>query len=1292
MLPSSLEQRSLERNAAAFWNKTLGEWVYEPPLQPDVIGKETSKAMVEIGIPAAIISAMDRYCKEREDLRSIFFFGAWSTVLMAFTQSERELIIAIPVKHSIQTGINGRLLAPIRIEKPNVSHSFKKWLEQLFETYRKTYQFMDYWQNSPDKQTFSEGYERFVFSYEPMNGREFMNSFAEANGTEVLSHISKTAAGEWMCSFYYDAGAYSAGLMSSVAESFIAVLEQAADNPEGNLSTFELRSRDEISRQECWNDTCLPFDKAQTFHEGFERISALYPDQLAVVSGSDHLTYRDLSERSDRMARRLIAEGICPGNRVSVRMDRSIEWVTAFLAVLKAGGVYIPIDPSYPASRIEYMLSDSQSTALIVSDMQGSTLEFKGIIIDISHEPAQIGESIRSAQLPLVSAVDLAYILYTSGSTGVPKGVMVEHLGLANLQSYFTHVLGICEDDRVLQFASASFDASIWEMAMALLVGAQLHIAEPEVIGDFLQFERFAGEHAVSVATLPPTYAVHLDPERLSTIRMLITAGSESNRELLSQWNNQAAYVNAYGPTETTVCATAWNYSMESVLESALIPIGKPLPNVQIRIVNKWLQSLPSNIPGELVVAGSGLARGYWNKPELTEEKFVLLNADGTRFYRTGDLARWAADGNLVFLGRLDHQVKIRGFRIETEEVRHVLMEQVGVREAVVTVKPDIQGEAALIAYYATEPDNSPDSALLREMLSMRLPGYMMPAYWVELPSIPLTPNGKPDLKALPGAAEWNSHIDRPNGHPPLGETEVLLAELWKKHLGVDRVGREDHFFQLGGHSMKAAKMAASLYQTFGVNMPLEQMFRYATMQEMAEWIDNFGKQCKIPDIPAASIKHGYSLSPSQRRVFTIENTYPSSTLYVLPFAFWMEPAPDFERLEAAFVHLIDRHEPLRTSFGWEGGEPVQIIHTQVPFRIERISQCTDTLAELTERLIVPFTLNQPPLLRVALVEFTDGSTLLLLHLHHIIADGLSLAILMNDLAALLMDIQLQPLKLQYKDYCEWTNNRESSSVHEAFWEERFNGYISTPDLPIDLPRPLSRRFEGESLSLQWDKAMADSIRKLAIRCDTTVHLTMLAAYYVLLSKVTGSEEGVIGSLHAGREHPATNNMVGMFVHTLAHRNQVEGDLTFEAFAREVKKRVAEDYEHADFPYEMLVRKLKLRDNTRNPLFDTMFVLQNLDAPTSQTGNVSWTPLVLHEKWSRFDLVFQAWDNEEGLLLWVTYSSSLFRRTTVEKLVEDYRKLIEQLAMNTDMRIRDLSLDTSYRPIKAANLSLDFHF
>ncbi|MFB9278019.1 amino acid adenylation domain-containing protein [Cohnella cellulosilytica] len=1289
-----LMERTLERQAEMYWSGVMRGWESEPPLQPDGYGKSGDKRQIEMNIPEPVVAKMDKICNGREDLRMIFYLGSWAAVLLAFTQSESKIAIAVPAG-GVGGGVeayDGRVV-PVTFERPDKITRFKDLLAHVMETFRNNDKHLAYWLTRSDSWQLPTGYERFGFHYNHLQGREMKTAFGQTNEALMECRIVVNGEGGGSLVLVYDSGYYSRHLAGTLGASYLAVLEQAVDAPDRELISLELRSPAEAADQARWNDTAAEFAAEQTIHDMFALVATARRDAIAVVCGSETLSYGELNAKAENIALRLHERGVRQGDRVAVMLERSPAWIVSLLAVMKSGAVYVPVDPSYPEFRIDYMLKDSQASALILRDDNEASRDFNGIKIKYGEGLFQRREMENVfKKKERTSSEDLAYLLYTSGSTGEPKGVMVEHRGVLNLRHYFLSAYRLGEADRVLQFASASFDASIWEISMALLTGAQLHIATPDIVGEPTRFERWAADSGITVATLPPTYADKLVPGNLGQLRLLITAGSESNRELLASWGERVEYVNAYGPTETTVCASAWSGKPDDIGATGSIPVGRPLPNTQIRIVNRELQTLPSGIPGELAVSGIGLARGYWNREEMTERKFVKLPGDGTRAYRTGDLAKWGANGNLVFLGRIDRQVKIRGYRIETEEIRHVLTSLQGVKDAIVAVKPDPQEEPALVAYYVGDYAGEDEAAALRERLANRLPGYMVPAFLIRLATIPLTANGKPDVASLPAPGAWLANQLPSDEQRPQGECETRLAGLWRKVLGVERIGREDDFFLLGGHSMKAAKLAAEIYGAFGANMPIELIFRHSRLLDMARWIAEIGRLERTAVIPRAPAKDAYRLSPAQSRVYIAESSSIDSTLYVLPFLFRLEPAPDFAALEEAFRRLIERHEPLRTSFGWQGKEPVQLVAPKADFRISRIEGRGETPEQIAERLIEPFDLARAPLLRAAWIDEEDGSVRLFLQLHHIIADGLSLGLLLHDLNAIVSELPLAPLSLQYKDYCDWLHGKEVDEENERFWAGRFADYEGTADLPLDYPRPSVRRPEGDTLAIQWDRELTARIRKLSEDCQATVHMTMLAAYYALLSKLTGSEDGVVGSLHAGRNHPDVMGMVGMFVHTLAHRNRADGSLTFRQFAALVKSRVLEDYEHADYPFELLARKQQARSAARNPLFDTMFVLQNLDAAPATIGASHWLPVILKEKLTRFDLVFQAWENEEGMLLWVTYASSLFRPETAAAIAEDYRRLLAMLAERPDAPLGEIGLSVDYRPITASGLKFDFQF
>ena len=558
------------------------------------------------------------------------------------------------------------------------------------------------------------------------------------------------------------------------------------------------------------------------------------------------MTYTELNRRANQLARVLTGKGVKPGSIVGIMTERSQEMAVGIMAVLKAGGAYLPIDPDYPLSRIEYMLEDSQTGIVLTQMHLLKQVAFGGEWIAIDELETSAGDTADLG--PVNISGDPAYLIYTSGSTGKPKGVLVEHRGVSNLKSFFDQCLGIRDTDRVVQFASFSFDASVWEMAMSLLVGGTLCLVHKDIINDTGKFETFMNTRQITVATLPPPYLANLDPERITTLKKLVAAGSASNWDLVQKWSPIVEYVNAYGPTETTVCASFWK-AEPGKNPGGNVPIGRPVSNTHIYIVDRYHKLQPIGLPGEICIAGTGLARGYHRRPELTAEQFVPNPFAGDEFsrtnaqlssvhfqqmYKTGDLGRWLPDGNIEFLGRMDHQVKIRGFRIELGEIEGSLLNHSHIREVAVTVETDETGNGSLCAYYVS------DAVLagmeLREYLAGQLPDYMVPSYFIPMEKFPLTPSGKIDLRSLPKPQDVLGKNQ--NYVPAETENEARLVKIWQEVLGVEQVGTRNNFFELGGDSLKATILVGNIQKEFDMEISLREVFKAPTIQELSEFID----------------------------------------------------------------------------------------------------------------------------------------------------------------------------------------------------------------------------------------------------------------------------------------------------------------------------------------------------------------------------------------------------------------------------------------------------------------------
>ncbi len=1068
------------------------------------------------------------------------------------------------------------------------------------------------------------------------------------------------------------------------------VLNIIVEQPQIKLADIEFVSEEE-KRQILvdFNNTKRSYPKDKTIQKLFEEQVEKNPDHIAVILEERQLTYQELNNKANQLARNLREKGVKKDSIVGIMVERSPEMIIGIVGILKAGGAYLPIDPKYPKERIRYILKDSAAKILLTQGNLADELAFKGQIIDLNVQELYQGDDTNL--LPRNSADDLAYIIYTSGSTGKPKGVMVEHRGIANLQIFFRESFGINQTDRIIQFASSSFDASVWETFMALLAGATLYLAPMKAINNYLKFEEFINNNEITIATLPPTYLANLNPDKVTSLKRLITAGSATNFELLNKWGEKLQYVNAYGPTETTICTTVWQNTEEEITSSS-IPIGKPINNTRVFILDGNSKLLPIGIAGELCVSGDILARGYLNKAKLTAEKFVENPYEpGERMYRTGDLARWLPDGNIEFLGRIDHQVKIRGFRIELGEIEGELIKHPFIKDALVLDKEDVSGGKYLCAYIENEQELA--IADIREYLAKKLPDYMIPSTFVQLGKMPLTPNGKIDRKALPEPEK--RHGTGAEYVAPRNKGEETLVQIWQDVLGIEKVGIEDNFFELGGHSLKTITLVARIHKEFGVEVSLQDVFKFQTIKELSKLIGESAQQT-YTGIEKVDEREYYPVSSAQKRMFILNLLENNGTAYNMPAALEVKGLLDKERFEDVWKKLIKRHEPLRTSFELIDGETVQRVHQEVDFTIDCIQGDEKDVHDIIQTFVHPFDLSKAPLLRVGLVEVDESKHVVLFDIHHIVSDGVSIGILIKELASLYDGQELPEIKIQYKDFATWQGNiaqTEDFKKHEEYWMKTFAGELPTLSMPSDYSRPPIRSFEGDRLNFKLGKEMTGALNNLASQTGTTLYMVLLAAYNVLLAKHTGQEDIIVGTPIAGRPHADLENLVGMFVNTLAMRNYPVGEKSFLEFLQEVKEHAISAYEHQDYQFENLVEKLDMsRTSNRNPLFDTMFALQNIEMATLETGTLKFIPYELANKTAKFDLTLYAAEGNDGLELMMEYYTKLFSGDTVKRILKDYCKILQEVTRNKDILIKNVSLEKQYVKRKGIKQNLNFNF
>ncbi|CAJ1314008.1 non-ribosomal peptide synthetase [Paenibacillus nuruki] len=1011
--------------------------------------------------------------------------------------------------------------------------------------------------------------------------------------------------------------------------------------------------------------------KYETIHKMLEQQVLQIPNQMAVVQEGKSLTYHQLNSKANKLAQTLLEEGIKSGENVVLLAERSIDMIVGMYGIMKAGCVYIPVDPSYPAERIRYMLEDSQATAIITQTHLKEYYTQDHTVIDLSNIMFQNKECLN---LNIeITENDLAYMIYTSGTTGQPKGVMIEHRGAWNLANYYQAYFEVTSNDRIIQFASSSFDASVSEIIMALSSGASLYIPSTSVIMDYMLFEQFMNKYEITIATLPPTYAIYLDPERFPTLRCLLTAGSAASIELINKWKQHVRYYNAYGPTEDSVCTTIW--SVDETEDISVVSIGTPIANHQIYILDEQLRLQPVGVSGELYIGGIGLARGYYGKQDMTNEKFVPhLNQNGQKMYRTGDQVRWLEDGTIEYLGRIDHQVKIRGYRIEPAEVETQLLQLDHLQETIVIALNGKDNQQELCAYFVA--DQLMDIKQIQSDLSNILPSYMIPSRMMQLEKMPITPNGKISRQHLPEIV----HISANHFSKPTNQIQQQLISIWEKVLSVHNIGIDDNFFDLGGHSLKAALMISKIRKEMNYDISLKVFFQTPTIQDIEMMIQN-QTTYHFEDIPLAGNQEYYPISSAQKRLFILNQMEGGEISYNMPGILKIEGKLNSDQLEQAFIKLIERHDSLRTCFVTVNGEPVQKIMKNLRFSLEHVSVNEEQLDATIHNFIRPFVLEEAPLLRVSLIQLQPESHILMFDMHHIISDAISMNILIKEIIELYQGIELSPLPIQYTDYAVWQQNQlESVSLHkqEAYWLERFNGHVPILDLATDKVRPAIREYEGNKIQFKLDDSLSYSLRQLAEQTQTTLFMVLLATYKTLLHKYTGQEDIIVGSPIAGRSHASLQHMIGMFVGTLPLRTYPADEKTFEEYLLEIKETALNAYENQDYPFEDLVRQLDLqRDTSRHPLFDTMFVLQNVEENTQEIEGLNFTTYDSSHSVAKFDLTLTASEQEQAIELTMDYSTSIYKKETIQRMIDHLIEIMRNVTTNRKLRLLDINMMTA---------------
>ena len=1011
----------------------------------------------------------------------------------------------------------------------------------------------------------------------------------------------------------YATDLFDRATVETMAARFVRVLNAVAADPGLAVPDIDILSAAERRRLlEEWNDTALgepiPGLAAElTLPELFQHQVGRSSGQIAVIAGQQQLTYADLNCRANRFARLLAKRGIGPEAVVGVVMERRVDLVAAQLGVLKAGAAYLPIDPGHPAERIEFMLSDACPAVIFAASAHGPVLPAQAAIPVLTVDsPALMAElaSMNAADLadpdraaPL-RAAHAAYVIYTSGSTGQPKGVVVSHTGLASLVSAQAGRCAAGTGSRVLQFASPSFDASIWELLMALCRGGTLVLATAGELLAGPELAEAVARYSITHLTVPPAVLGALPADSFPSVSALVSAGEALGRELVSRWARGRRFINAYGPTETTVCAT-----MTGPLLAGGDPlIGTPIANTRVFVLDRWLRPVPPGVAGELYVAGAALARGYLGRAALTAERFVAcpFGPAGARMYRTGDVARWTADGQLEFMGRADEQVKIRGFRVEPGEIEAVLCRHDQVAQAAVTVHGQEPSQARLVAYVAAAGHSEPGPLELRKHLMAALPAYMVPSAFVVLEQLPLTPNGKLDRGALPKPDLCPAPVDG----APASPLEEILCGLFAEVLGLAQVGADDNFFDLGGHSLMANRLISRVRTVLGAELGIRTLFENPSVSGLARCMAAVDQG--RPPLARAHRPERLPLSPAQRRLWFLQSLDGPSATYNIPLAVRLTGRLDRAALRQALSDVAARHEVLRTTYQEADGEPYQCIRDAADAVVAlTVCQCAapDLEAAVNTAARYPFDLASELPIKAWLFVTSDTDHTLLILMHHIAADGWSPGPLMRDLSVAYgvrrdgTAPSWDPLPVQYADYALWHQRLLSErdgggflAQQLAFWVEAMRDVPDVLRLPADRPRPAVPSHNGGLSDVLIEAWLHIRLQRLAREQGVTLFMVIQAALAVLLTGLGAGTDIPIGTPVSGRNDEATNDLIGFIVNTLVLRVNTAGGPTFADLLRRVRESDLAAFAHQDVPFEQLVEAINpARTTSRHPLFQVMF-------------------------------------------------------------------------------------------------------
>ena len=1290
-----LESSKFEKDKT-FWNDMF-EVIPESATIPGSISSKkelpTAKRKT-FKIPLETMDFINKFCKENKISPFNFFMGIYS-IYISRVSNLNEFVVGTPVlnrSNIAEKNTTGMFISvvPFKINVPS-DKSFKEFSSEIgkdfFNIFRhQKYSYQLLLEDLRARNAAVPNLFNIMLSYQNMRSNnqdsktpfESQWLFSNNISDDIDIHFFDIDdTGVITVAYDYRTCKYSSEDILSLHARILNMINQILANDSVLLKDIEIVTSDE--KEEIlykFNNTQRDYPREKTVAQLFEEQVENTPESIAVVFEGEKLTYKELNNKINQLSNYLISIGLKPNSVVGLFLDKSLETIISILAVLKCGAIYMPIDIDYPSTRIDFMLKDSNTFVVLTSSQLKDRLANYSNVICLDSINAEVN-SLSSVSPNVKSFAEApAYIMYTSGSTGNPKGVIVTNRNIVRLVKN-TNFIQFHSEERILQTGSIVFDACTFEIWGALLNGFELYIIKKQDLLDPIILEKYLVDNKITILWLTAPLFNQLserNPSMFNSVRVLLTGGdvlSPKHINAVREACPDLTVINGYGPTENTTFSTCFTIN-KTYTDS--IPIGFPIANSTCYVVSPTLTLLPVGIAGELLVGGDGVSNGYLNNSEYTAQKFIPNPFGEGILYRTGDLVKWNSDGSINFIGRIDNQVKVRGFRVELSEITLRIQEFPDIKECITIVK-SINNEKVICSYFSANA--SIDIETLKKFLAGLLPHYAIPGYLTQLDSLPINANGKVDIKKLP---EPKNVAIKKEIVLPRNDIDSSLIELIKQLLNIDTISIDDSFLNIGGDSLSAINLCTQIYTKFNAQLYVRDILEHPTIKELSDIIADRLTDKTSDVIPTVDKSDYYVTSSAQKRMYlSSEMAGDNSVLYNVPGGIILDKAPDIAKLEKCFNLLIARHEALRTYFDIVDNNVVQKILDTVNFKLPvEKNRNFDDLHSIFEDFVKPFDLKQAPLFRAKFISFTNNKYALFIDMHHIISDGSSLTIFVDELCKLYNGETLSDLSITYKDFSVWENNKLKSpefKESEDFWVNQFKDDVPVLNMPTNYQRPAAKSFEGDKVYSCISSELTEKLNSTCKNLGVTPYMLLLSTYYILLSKYSGQDDIIVGSPVVGRSMSQLYNIIGMFVNTLPMRAKINSNLSFKEFLNDVKNMCLGNFSHQDYPFDELVAQLDLpRDTSRNPLFDTLFTYQNNGNAEVNLDGINANYYIPDTKISKFDLSLEIIPENNMLNLSFEYCTKLFDKDFIENLSAHYLNILNTVLSNSDVQLSTICM------------------